>query len=246
MDNLYLKLEDFLDGHLTEMELNSFLKELENNEALSKELKLRLEVNQLIKDKGFKELRDKLTIQLNYPESKNPIFILGKDFLKTWHLAAASFALILVVGGLWYILSNKPYSTEKLVSKYYKPAHPILQIRSVEVNNDDALSSAFKHYKENDYTNALKFFNSIENQITAKFYSGVCYIELEQFDQAIDVFTYIINDNDNLFVEQANWYLGLIYLMDNQKSSAIDQFTKISKGEGFYTAQANEIIKYLN
>jgi hypothetical protein len=246
MDNLNLKLEDFLDGHLKNEELKFFLKELENNEDLTKEMKLILDVDQLIKDKGFFELHDKLAIQLNNAESKNPIINLGKDFIRTWQLAAASFALILVVGGLWYILSNKPYSTEKLVIKYYKPANPILQIRSVEVNNEDALTQAFKYYKENDYNNALKYFKSIENQITAKFYSGVCYIELEQFDQAIDAFSYIINERDNLFAEQADWYLGLIYLMDDQKNKAIDQFTKISQEEGFYTAQANEIIKYLN
>lgn len=246
MDNLNQKLEDFLDGQLSSEELELLLVELENNKNLADELNLRSEVNQLIKDKGFIELQNKIALQLNNSNSKSPIVNFGKDFLRTWQLAAASFALVLVVGGLWYILSNKPYSTEKLVIKYYKPANPILQIRSVEVNSDDALAKAFKYYKENDYNSALKFFKSIDNQITAKFYSGVCYIELEQYDQAIDSFTQIVNDNDNLFVEQAEWYLGLIYLMDNQKSKALDQFIKISQSEGYYSAQANEIIKYLN
>ena len=246
MDNLNERLEDFLDGQLTGNELNLLLVDIENNKELAKEMNLRLEVNHQIKDKGFFELQDKLAIQLNNPNSNNPVINLGKDFLRTWHLAAASFALILVVGGLWYILSNKPYSTEKLVSKYYKPAHPILQIRSVEANNENALDQAFKFYKENDFNNALKYFNSIENQITAKFYSGICYIELEQFDQAIESFSYIINDNDNLFVEHANWYLGLIYLMDNQKGKAIEQFEKIAEEENHYAAQANDILKYLN
>jgi hypothetical protein len=35
-------------------------------------------------------------------------------------------------------------------------------------------------------------------------------------------------------------------MMDNQKNKAIDQFIKINQGGGFYSAQANEIIKYLN
>ncbi len=246
MENSNLKLENFLDGHLGDNELKSFLKELEENNDLSKELKFRLEINQLIRDKGFFELHDKLSIQLNNIDSNNPIINLGKDLLRTWHMAAASFALILVVGGLWYILSNKPYSTEKLVLKYYKPAHPILQIRSVDANNDDALGKAFEFYKENDYNNALMEFSKIENQITSKFYSGICYIELQQYDKASEAFSFIINDNNNLFVEQADWYLGLIYMMDNQKNKAINQFTKINLGGGFYSAQANEIIKYLN
>lgn len=246
MDNLNQRLEGFLDGQLTSSELNFFLTELENNNELAAEMNLRLEVNQFIKDKGFLELKDKLSVQLYNSSNTNPVINLGKDFLRTWHLAAASFALILVVGGLWYILSNKPYSTEKLVTKYYKPAHPILQIRSLENNNDDALAKAFKYYKDNDYNNALKYFQSLENQITAKFYSGVCHIELEQYEPAIECFSQIINDSDNLFVEQADWYLGLIYLMDNKKSRAMEQFNKISQGEGYYSAQANEIINYLN
>lgn len=246
MNNLNQRLEDFLDGQLTSDELNIFLTELESNKELASEMNLRLEVNQFIKDKGFLELKDKLSIQLRKSDITNPVINFGKDFLKTWHLAAASFALILVVGGLWYILSNKPYSTEKLVTKYYKPAHPILQIRSLEDNNNDALAKAFKYYKDNDYNNALKYFQSLENQITAKFYSGVCHIELAQYEPAIDCFSQIINDNDNLFVEQANWYLGLIYLMDNKKSKAIEQFNKISQEQGYYSAQASEIVNYLN
>ena len=95
-------------------------------------------------------------------------------------------------------------------------------------------------------SNALKYFKSLDNQITSKFYSGVCYIELEQYSEAIESFEYIINDNDNLLVEQAKWYLGLIYLMNNQKNKAIDQFEKISDSTSFYSNQAKEILKSID
>ncbi len=245
MEKSFSLLEDFLDGNLSSDELNQMLKDLESNKDLTREMMLRLEVNQVIKDKGFLELQNKLEMQLNNTNNNSPLLNLGREFLKTWQLAAASFALVLVVGGLWYILSNKPYSTEKLVTKYYKPAHPFLQIRSAESNSENALAQAFSFYKDNDYSNALQYFKSIENQTTAKFYCGVCYIELEQYDNAIEAFSYIINDNDNLFVEHANWYLGLIYLMDNQKSKAIDQFETIASEDNFYAAQASDILKYL-
>jgi len=246
MENSFSRLEDFLDGNLSNEELDLLLKELETNKELSSEMLLRLEVNQLIKDKGFHELQSKLHLLMNSTGENNTMLNLGREFLKTWHLAAASFALVLVVGGLWYILSNKPQSTEQLVNKYYKPAHPILQIRSVEANKENAMDQAFKFYRENDFNNALTYFKTLENQITAKFYSGVCLIELQQYSQAIESFVFVINDNDNLFVEQSEWYLGLIYLMDNQKDLAIKQFEKISSENSFYSAQANEILKYLN
>lgn len=246
MENSFSRLEDFLDGNLSNEELELLLKELETNKELSSEMLLRLEVNQLIKDKGFLELQSKLHLLMNSNGDNNTMLNLGREFLKTWHLAAASFALVLVVGGLWYILSNKPQSTEQLVNKYYKPAHPILQIRSVEANKENAMDQAFKFYRENNFNSALTYFKTLENQITAKFYSGVCLIELQQYSQAIESFVFVINDNDNLFVEQSEWYLGLIYLMDNQKDSAIKQFEKISSENSFYSAQANEILKYLN
>ena len=241
----YIHFEDYIDGNLSKEEIQSILNQQEFDPEVDEELFLRGEINDALRDKSFQDLRTLLRTQLdsNSPEVR---LAAQRDILKTWHLAAASFALILVVGGLWYILSNKPYSTERLVSKYYKPAHPILQVRSVELSNDDALKEAFSFYQQNDFANALKYFNTLENQITAKFYSGVCYIELEQFDKAILSFEYVINDKDNLFVEQAEWYLGLIYLMNNQKGQALDQFKKIAGSQSYYSNQAEEILKYLN
>ncbi|MCB2220186.1 MAG: tetratricopeptide repeat protein [Bacteroidetes bacterium] len=242
----YFRIEEFIDGNLSQEESMRLKNELETNSDLAFELILRSEINKAIRDKNLMEFRDLILDQTHHQSSASALFNLQRDVLRTWHLAAASFILILVVGGLWFILSNKPFSTERLVSKYYKPAQSILQYRSLELNSDDALKEAFNFYQQNDYTIALKYFNSLENQITAKFYSGICYIELEQFDNAVKSFEFVINDKDNLFVEQAEWYLGLIYLMNNQKSQAIDQFNKIAKSDSFYEVQAKEILKYLN
>jgi len=246
MEKHLQNIENYLDGNLKGKELEEFIKTVETEPALKNELELRSDVNEAIRDKGMLELREKLDRQ-NKKHLSNYSFInVSRDLVKSWHLAAASFSLILVVGGLWYILSNKPYSTEKLVTKYYKPAHPILQVRSVDFNSDDALKEAFNYYRQNDYINALKYFNSLDNQITARFYSGICYIELEKFAKAIESFEYVVNDKDNLFVEQAEWYLGLIYLMNNQKENAIEQFEKISNSKSYYAKQAVDILKYLN
>lgn len=244
--NDFNRIEEYLDGQLSSGDSQEFKLLLDTNPDLELELSFRKELNEALRDKTFLEFRKMVNERTQSKGSTSTTFSIKKDILRTWHLAAASFALILVVGGLWYILSNKPYSTERLVSKYYKPAGPILQFRSVEFNADDALKEAFGFYKQNDFNNALKYFNSLENQITAKFYSGICYIELEQFQKAISSFEYVINDKDNLFVEQADWYLGLIYLMNNQKNQAVDQFKKISNSDSYYSNQAEEILRYLN
>lgn len=239
-------IEEFIDNTLSGEKLTDLLEDMKSNKNISSEVKLRKEINEALLDKSFIEFRELLNQNMSKNSDELSSLSIRKEVLKTWHMAAASFALILVVGGLWYILSNNSYSTDRLVSKYYQPAHPINQFRSVEFNSDDALKEAFSFYQQNDYKNALKYFNSIENQITAKFYSGVCYIELEQYDEAISSFNFVINDKDNLFVEQAEWYLGLIYLMNNQKSQALKQFKKISGSDSYYADQAKGILRYLD
>jgi hypothetical protein len=239
------KIEDYIDGLLSRESFEEIEILRKTKSDLDIEIDFRNEINEALRDKNFIEFYQIVSSQFENQDSnsKNKF---QRDVLKTWHLAAASFSLILVVGGLWYILSNKPISTERLISKYYKPAGPIGQIRSFENSAEDALKEAFNFYQQNDFANALKYFSALENQITARFYSGVCYIELEQFNKAIDSFEYVINDKDNLFVEQAEWYVGLIYLMNNQKSLAVEQFKKISTSQSYYSHQAEEILKYLN
>jgi tetratricopeptide (TPR) repeat protein len=162
-------------------------------------------------------------------------------------LVAATIALILVAAGVWFFISNKTSFTEQLASKYYKPAYPILQIRSGEVDAEEGLKAAFKLYKENDFKNALKCFKTLETQPAARFYSAICYIELGRYDDAIDVLEKVVEADNNLFVEQAEWYIGLIYLMNNQKKDAVRQFTGISDSSySYFREDASDILKYLN
>ncbi len=242
--NTFTYIEDYIDNDLNKDDLKSFLDEVKENKSLAAELNLRMEINNVIHDKGFNELKDILEKQKITGRQNNSSISIRREVMKTWHMAAASFALVIVAGGLWYILSNKPYTTEKLVGKYYKPAQPIGQVRGQATGNE-TLAKAFSLYKQNDYNNALNYFASLSNQITSKFYSGICFIELKKYDDAIDSFKAVVNDNDNLYVEQADWYLGLIYLMNNQKKDAIEQFNKISNSDSYYADQAKEIVKYI-
>jgi hypothetical protein len=242
----YLQIEDYLSGYLSKKEIESFKKELLTNSELKDETKLRKEIDEALRDKNFMELRQILNNASKVKARQSQSMSFRNEVFRTWQIAAASLIFILLAGGLWFMLSGKTYSSDRLISKYYKPAHPVMQLRSVEFGSDDALKEAFSYYQQNDFVNALKYFSSLENQVTAQFYSGVCYIELEQYQKATASFEFVIDDKDNLFIEQAEWYIGLIHLMNNDKDKASEQFSKIAKTESFYSDQADEILKYLN
>lgn len=247
MDSKAYSIEEYIDGTLSGMELDEFNAELVQNPELLREVEFRSEVNKVLRDYSFFEIRKLLKKQLNkgFVNYSSVINIKRKAF-RTWHLVAASFALLLTVGGLWYIFSLNTSSTERFVNMYYNPSHLTLQVRSGEIDPDEGNLEAFNFYQENNFKCALEYLDTLENKITARFYSGIWYMEYEMFDLAIDAFEYIVRDNDNLFVEQAEWYLGFVYLMNNRKKDALKQFTKISVSESFYKNQASEILKYLN
>jgi tetratricopeptide (TPR) repeat protein len=238
-------IEDYLDGKLSKSEIKDLLKKKNADQDFADEFDLRKEINETLIDHDLNDLRSKLNRQTNRTIKLYPFGNIGREAIKTWHLAAASFALVIASGGLWYILSNGSMSTDKLVSKYYEPATPLKQYRSVEKPSNDLMQDAFDFYKQSDYENALIYFSQLENQITGKFYSGICYIELNNYDQAINSFKYVVNDNDNLLIEPAEWYLGLIYLMNNQKDNAIVQLTGISESKSIYAEKAKEVLKYI-
>ncbi|RLD60169.1 MAG: hypothetical protein DRJ05_05170 [Bacteroidetes bacterium] len=246
MTNKNQLIEQFLDGELKSKGIQLFLQQKEKDLEFADEYFLRMEINNAIQDKEFIEFSNILDDKRKRFTKKSPYLMARKEVLKSWHLAAASFSLVVVAGGLWYILSNKSASTDKLVAKYYKPAHPGMQVRSAKMNTEESMKEAFSLYRENKFESALIYFNTIGNQITAKFYSGICYIELGEYDKAVKSFNYIVEDNDNLFVEQSEWYVGIIHLMNNKNDEAIAQFKKISASNSYYAEQAKDILSYIN
>jgi tetratricopeptide (TPR) repeat protein len=78
------------------------------------------------------------------------------------------------------------------------------------------------------------------------FYYGISNIETKNYDNSIKAFTTIINQNDNLYIEHAEWYLGLCYLKNNQKDKAIDQFVVVaSNPDNFHRQEAKNILEKL-
>ena len=70
-------------------------------------------------------------------------------------------------------------------------------------------------------------------------------MEIEEYNNAGISFNKVISQNDNLYIEQAEWYLGMVYLFTNEKEKARIQFRKIKNGEGYYRDEAAKILRKL-
>jgi tetratricopeptide (TPR) repeat protein len=67
--------------------------------------------------------------------------------------------------------------------------------------------------------------------------------ELGEYKNAIDEYEVVVTDKDNLFIEQAEWYIGLCYIQTKEDEKAIRQFKRIVNNRGFYQQKAEAILR---
>ena len=68
-------------------------------------------------------------------------------------------------------------------------------------------------------------------------------MEIKQYDEANKNFKRIIDHKANAFIESAEWYLGLCYLMTNDNLKAREVFEDIASSDGYYKKEARRILK---
>ncbi|MCX6256500.1 MAG: hypothetical protein NTW49_01140 [Bacteroidia bacterium] len=246
-------IEKFIDNELDGEELEDFKRLLPGNKDLSDEITLHLQVDEAIMDNGVIALKNQLaSIHKSLHNVKKVRPIPHRPFLRSWYLAAATIALIIILVGTVYvvILRNHTYSNDELFHKYYDPYEVVINVRSGNFQCNDLFVQALQKYQKHDYSGALAFFEKIimndSTNVACNFYSGISFMETTRYMNAIKSFNSVIWQNDNLFLEQTEWYLGLCYLKTNKMNQAVKQFKKISASNSFYKDKSNSILESIN
>jgi tetratricopeptide (TPR) repeat protein len=245
------RIEKYLDGELQGFELANFEAELKTNVELSDQLKLHIEVDNAIKNNDIALLKKQLM------DIHSSLFIkkkITKEFIHKlnngWYLMAASIILVALIGTIYLVLlKSSTYSNSDLYNKYYEPYEVVINVRSGNIESNNMFIQALQKYQSKDYTAALSIFEKIietdSTNAACNFYGGISFMETSKYLKASKSFSSVIRQNDNLFIEQAEWYLGLCYLKINKTSSAKAIFTKIADSKSFYQDKANSLIKNL-
>jgi tetratricopeptide (TPR) repeat protein len=239
-------IERYLDGEMTGQELVWFEKELDSSEWLQKELILRKKVNEAILDEDIMKFNDELDDAYaayvhngeNSSSRKKKIVIGGTVF------ASVVTALILILS-----LTGKQYTNEQLFERYYKTYPSNLTFRSADNELNPDLVLAMQLYENKNYTRALELFETIlqtdPDRIGLNFYSGISRMEIKEYDQAGKSFKKVVDDRYNMYMEQAEWYLSLCYLITNQDDKAVNLLEKIRNDRGYYHHEARKLLRQL-
>lgn len=243
----YEMIHAYLDGSLEEAERRAFEEAMEKDELLRKEVSLHREVDSALGETDILNLRSKLkTIHKKVTEPENEARILRMKPRQA--VAAVAAVAILLIGSAWVfnMITNPAMSGDQLYEMYYQPDDAVMVMRSGSATDSESmLVEALRKYESDDFEGALQLFKKDKSNLMVHFYSGLAYMEIEHFNEAIRSFQTILDDQQNLFIEQAMWYQGLCYIKIGQTDKAKEVFSELNVPGSSYRAKVEFILKNL-
>lgn len=238
-------IDQFLANEMDPAERAAFKNELRSNPDLARELKLAQTIDSSILRDDVIDLRQKLIAAINAGKANKTEVPVVQMHIRKWWYAAASLLALVAVSATLYLQTNRNLSTDSLFTQYYNSENIVDLTRG-----DENIVDAVIKFQQKDYATASEMFKKIlakdNSNIAVWFYYGIANIETQNYENSINAFTTIIKQNDNLYIEHAEWYLGLCYLKNNQKDKAMDQFVAIaSNPENFHHQEAKNILEKL-
>jgi tetratricopeptide (TPR) repeat protein len=240
-------LQKYLDNELSERELDRFEQELNASPEMLMDLDLYKEVDEAIADTEVLDFR----AQLNDMREESRQTESGKRafrFTRPWHYAASAALALLVAIGLATVL-GRPLSNNDLFVKYMKPYELVLTNRSVESDVIQLwMNNAQDKFLKGEFEAAIGCFEEVleinYGKIEAEFYMGVSYMEIDQHINASKSFDRVIEQNDNLYIQKAEWYLaGCLLAMDETERARRTLAMIASSKNHFHQSDAEKILK---
>ena len=238
-------IERYVAGDMNDAEKKWFEKELDGNEKLRNEVALSKRTDDVLKNRDIAVLRSKLSEIEKLREIKIPVNKIRKPaYLKY----AAVFAGLVLIGSV-VIFSGRTLSSDEIIDRYYKTYEPPTTQRSVLTTSNNDFTMALEFYNTHNYEKAAILFNKVlksdPKDMQSTLLYGVANFEDKKYPDAKQSFVNVINDNNNLFIESAKWYLALCYVKTNEKEKAVQQLEMIKNEGGIYKNDAKKIIRRL-
>jgi tetratricopeptide (TPR) repeat protein len=238
-------IERHIAGEMSSSEKEWFLKELDGNEKLRKEVSLRKKVDEVLLEQSAETLRKKL-VKI---EGQRKMPINKKSRKRVAYIQYAAVITILILIGGMTLFSGRDMNSDEIINQYYYTYEPASSQRAggSATNNDFTLALEF--YNKQEYEKAAIMFNKVlesnPQDMQSVLLRGVSNFEEKKYPDAKQSFVTVINDNNNLFIENAKWYLALCYVKTEETDKAVNQLEMIRNEGGIYSKDAKKIIRKL-
>ncbi|HNW50309.1 MAG TPA: hypothetical protein PKH79_04450 [Prolixibacteraceae bacterium] len=243
------RIDNYLMDYLDKKNRSEFEAQLEEDLKLKEETVLQNEINQSILETDIINLRNSLSEIAEEHKESNKVRKLIPEGIQRKPLryigVAASAAAIVTVGA--FTLTQQKVSSEQLFQQAYLPYDAASLFRSYSPSSP--LLKGVDFYNEKKFDDAIAQFDIVLNENGSdpmcNFYTGLCHMEKNDYNDAIHSFQKVILDNDNLFTEQAEWYMALSLLKTNEMNRAYVVLNRIVDNKGYYKKKAKELLSRL-
>lgn len=233
-------IERYFEGTLNDEEQIEFNKLIAEDVDFKKDVDFQKNVKVSIALHERSQLKEKLAgFEV---ELKNK-----KQFLSSrkWLSVAAVFLVFISVGYLFLFDSSKEVD---LYNEYYQ-FYPNIEMPATRGTTSVSLQQqAFLFYDSGNFSEAELLFNQIYQESREEYallYRGICFMEMNNFEAAVDTFTTIDINNSTTYSDKISWYLALCYLKLGQEEAAKTLLVKVKNREGVFKNQALDLLEKL-
>lgn len=234
----------YIGDQLKPEEKKKFEADLLINGLLKEEYENQKVMNTMLADETLHNLYDTVN---NVEEELEKEEIGRRRRMYIWYGAAASVLILFTLSFLLPI-TRKDGIGETLYAENYKTASSIVSNRSVP---EDLLplETALKAYDKLQFSNSSQLFEehlkTEPKNISAQFYLGLSYMELNKIEDAILHLKLFTELETNVYSDQAHWYLALCYLKIENMNEAKVILNQIVAKSQFQKENAKAILKQL-
>lgn len=243
--NVNNAIEDWLGGRADRADSEWLAGEMRKDPELAREVNLRRRTDEIIADRQVMELRGKLSA---IGRKKRASLPLRGIVVKSARYAAA-VTLMAIISTAIYLELKPGASPDELYASSYSRYESPGAVRSAYGEENTLMENAIASYAAKEYEKAIiyleQIINTDRNDMESVFMHGMANMEVKNYPVASGSFTRVIEHNDNLYIEDAEWYLGLCYMMTGNREKALGQFTSIASSQSRYSKKAARLSRKL-
>lgn len=243
MEELYARIEDYLDGRLDEADRAAFEAALRSDTELAEALALTREARERLARHWAGEASEAAL--------RNTLHGLGDQhftapsarpwLLRRWPiLAVAAAVTVLLIWVAW------PASDARLYARYREFPEASFVVRAGEPGQAD-IAEAESAFNRGDFATALPLLErrlqAKSDDLEARFFLALCQMELGRSRDAIAGFQQIMA-TPNSWAGEARWFLALTYLKDKNREECAATLRGIQAGDA-HEADARRLLKAL-
>jgi TolA-binding protein len=236
-------IERYIAGEMSDIEKTWFEKELDGNIKLTDELKLRQNTDEILKKQNHISLRNKLSAIDKARQEKTTRI---RPQRKVYYGIAATLGVLAIMGSVLFT-GSRNLTSKEIIERYSTEYEPVSGQRSAGIEMNELFVQGLECFQNHDYKNAALYFSKVvENEprdMYATLLNGISNFEESRFSDAKKSFGTVIDDNKNLYIDQAQWYLALCYLQTGENEKARYMLQVIIDENGSFASQSKKILR---